>query len=1183
MASKGWFALLSGALVVCMAVPAFAAKISNACIPRAVQSKLESCPPGPGKARASQRGAPSVRQAAGANKPAKSTKPPEPEAPTLPERKHVLAPRQTALLVREIRGLERLLGQTPPKSPDRPQLLRRLAEGYVELEASARRGKGKRAARIVEAARKNAIKTYRSFATAYPNDPKIDEVLYYMAYEHELGGDHAGARKVYYELLRKAPTSPWVPRAYLAFGELFFQEAQGDPDKWELAAQAYREVLKYPPPDNKAHGYARYKLAYVHWNREELPEALDQLKKTIVFGTQFPSLPGAAALAKSARRDAVTVYAASGSPERAYGFFEPLTGARTLELLDELGIAYIDIGRYREAITLYRELVRRDAGARECHYQAQITTATQAAKSGDKPAIHREISQLVALRNGFVNGDASDALKQTCSNRTAEIAAETAMMWHLEAVGSGGVRGTNDDRTKDLAADLYRRVVASFTAKEFEKLRFPRIVRADWPTLPRIAYALADLEYSRGRWAECARAFDSVVEQDPRGPDAAAAAFAAVVCYQKLYESRHASGSDRRGRGLALAEASTTEWQRLAPRALEDDERRMLSAMDRYLCWIEIPKGDHAARAQRVDVEFARARTFYEAQHWEEAALAFRKIALEHPTHEAAVFAAHLYLESLNVLASHAEPPRAACIDDLARDVPTFARSFCTDPKTDEERTQCDVLVRVGVDVERKRIEKLVARADALAKSGDSASARPLYTRAGDAYLALWRGHCEKPLAGGQRPKACERADEILHNMARAFQAAHLLAKAMQARQTLLDPRYGLHESALALEATYELGKNNQAIAVYDRAAERYEHYVEATCKKQRRCGEHASAALSDAVVLRLGLGQPERALESAQAFQRWFGKKHRAEAAHVAFAVAAHFGEAKDWKQAAQRSRAAMKLIDEGATLDVRIQAHALLGRAENELGRRRAAETEYEAVLRLWSDPKAATAAIQRLPGDSARRLGRALDAVGEAHFFFAEQKRQAVLAVRFPAYRGPGTKAAVLAHIHGKVADWIAKKRPLIETATAEYEKIMALSPTPPRWAIAAGARVGEMWGGFVDEFRAAPIPDSINNDRELRNAYYAAIDQASEPQKLFAKRAHQTCLGHSARYQYWDEHSRSCETWLARHYKADYHVVDEFRGAATRHNSALRERVRPLRLPPIASNCERSRKGCSRSRP
>ena len=45
--------------------------------------------------------------------------------------------------------------------------------------------------------------------------------------------------------------------------------------------------------------------------------------------------------------------------------------------------------------------------------------------------------------------------------------------------------------------------------------------------------------------------------------------------------------------------------------------------------------------------------------------------------------------------------------------------------------------------------------------------------------------------------------------------------------------------------------------------------------------------------------------------------------------------------------------------------------------------------------------------------------------------------------------------------------------IEKLEDEYKKIVDLQPAPPpRWVIAAGSRVGRMWGKFVDEFRARP---------------------------------------------------------------------------------------------------------------
>jgi hypothetical protein len=82
--------------------------------------------------------------------------------------------------------------------------------------------------------------------------------------------------------------------------------------------------------------------------------------------------------------------------------------------------------------------------------------------------------------------------------------------------------------------------------------------------------------------------------------------------------------------------------------------------------------------------------------------------------------------------------------------------------------------------------------------------------------------------------------------------------------------------------------------------------------------------------------------------------------------------------------------------------------------------------------------------------------------------------------------------------------------------------------------------------------------------LRNAYVAALDGASEPQKQIARGAFKTCLDYSVTYQYFDEFSRSCEEWLAQNYKSEFHLIDEFRGAPTRVNSTLKERAYPLQV-------------------
>ncbi|HKO89506.1 MAG TPA: hypothetical protein VJU61_00045, partial [Polyangiaceae bacterium] len=361
-----------------------------------------------------------------------------------------------------------------------------------------------------------------------------------------------------------------------------------------------------------------------------------------------------------------------------------------------------------------------------------------------------------------------------------------------------------------------------------------------------------------------------------------------------------------------------------------------------------------------------------------------------------------------------------------------------------------------------------------------------------------------------------------------------------------------------------EIGGNYQAIAVYDMAAGFYMKYAEETSYK----GEFADKAISDAVVLNLGLGRDEEAIAAAKSFNQNFGRRKPKQAAQIAFAIAAHYAEKEDWKEVADRLGAAMRLIDDEATLDVKVQAHALLGKADSKLNRTQA-QSEYAKVVATWKDPQKASNSILKIEGEEdaakQRRLGKALTAVGEGMFYFAEKKREKLDAVKFPAYKGNGSKEDVMKHITTKVKPWMDKKTPLIRDATIEYKKIVDLQPVPsPQWVIAAGSRVGGMWGQFVDEFRAAPIPAAMKKDIMLAQAYYASLDESSEPWKLQAKGAYSTCLDYSVQFQYFDEYSRSCEKWLAENYKSEFHLVDEFKGDPNRVNRVLAERPHPLQL-------------------
>src|SRR5262249_51317521 len=134
--------------------------------------------------------------------------------------------------------------------------------------------------------------------------------------EAERAGRLDLARKSYLDLIQRWPSSRLIPNAYLAFGEMFFEEA--DPTKLALAEQSYKEGIKYPPPDNRVHGYAYYRLAQVFAKKGDDPHALSALMKANEYARRYEDTTG---LAAATRRDVVAVYARVGDPAKAREFF----------------------------------------------------------------------------------------------------------------------------------------------------------------------------------------------------------------------------------------------------------------------------------------------------------------------------------------------------------------------------------------------------------------------------------------------------------------------------------------------------------------------------------------------------------------------------------------------------------------------------------------------------------------------------------------------------------------------------------------------------------------------------------------------------------------------------------------------------------------------------------------------
>jgi hypothetical protein len=204
------------------------------------------------------------------------------------------------------------------------------------------------------------------------------------------------------------------------------------------------------------------------------------------------------------------------------------------------------------------------------------------------------------------------------------------MAWHLEAVGSGGVRGTGDKKTMKLAAELYesrssatsRRSSSRSSSSPASSRRTGRhlqdqVRHGRSPLLPEgLGQVRPGVRLGRRRGPQRARGGGGRLRVGALLPEHLHARPTRTVEDKK--GTRQPPVGGRKGRRRA---ASRPAAKKYAPKEFTDNQKGMVTAFNRYICYIKPAANDKEAQEQYVEVKYARARTYFEAQHWEEAAL----------------------------------------------------------------------------------------------------------------------------------------------------------------------------------------------------------------------------------------------------------------------------------------------------------------------------------------------------------------------------------------------------------------------------------------------------------------------------------------------------------------------------------------------------------------------------------
>jgi TolA-binding protein len=453
----------------------------------------------------------------------------------------------------------------------------------------------------------------------------MDEVLFFLGENLWKQGKHKEALAAYKVLVTRYEKSKYVPDAWMAFGEYYFNGAErgNRNESLQNALRAYKRAASYT--ESSVYGYAMYKQAWVYYNLARWNEALDLFRAVVFFG-DLPTSTIAAdkklALVREARKDYVRTYSHVGAPEAAREDFRRVgREAGWFDMLKSLAGLYFDEGKDREAILVFHQLIQSKPLSPESPlFQSRIVTC--AGRMGKKEFAVQQARVFVKMLREIEDSKTVTDEKGKKLLDEARLSAENtlrtlAVQYHNE------YKKTRDEPVAGLAAEVYQDYLTVFpdTHHAYEM----RFFHAEL-LFALEKHARAGEEYSRVAVAD-AKAAEARQKPGKYFRDALENAVFAYDLVAKKFEETE--------------KKQTPDPKQRSP--IPEPKQQLLDACLRYMKWA--PKGD-----KYVEVAYKAANIYYRYNHFAEATGLFTQISLDHPRHELAGYATNLVLDAYNLL-----------------------------------------------------------------------------------------------------------------------------------------------------------------------------------------------------------------------------------------------------------------------------------------------------------------------------------------------------------------------------------------------------------------------------------------------------------------------------------------------------------------------------------------------------
>lgn len=990
----------------------------------------------------------------------------------------------------------------------------------------------------------NAIDVFKSiFKAGYKNYPRMDEVLFYFAYTLQQTKDPEHiktSRTVFHRLIKDYPDSKYIPEAYLAFADYYFEQ-----NSLANAEQFYDKVLKFKK--SKVYTYALYKKGWVFLNLDQPQDALE------IFFQVSQRTKGdkqKATLNKASKKDFVRAYAEVGKAELAYKAFQRVDKNFAFDMLQILGGIYLEQGKAKKAIFTYREMIGlKKKHKMVCEWQYNVVHAMLSV--GDHTQKVDEIENLVDLYASLKGKDIlpEDQMDE-CAETAESVNSEMAKIWHNEAM-----KTLNVD-TLQYVDRLYNMYLRTFTES---------------PEYGEMQYYYAELLWSRAeneknarlateKWENAAIAFTDVVKSGKlKGKLLKESAYAAVLGW------KNALAVDPRTKAPPEDEVKD-EDAIPEPKEIAPKQQKMIEAFDVYIDYIKDPKDE-----ELVMMKFLKARIYWQHNHFDEAIPLFEDIVEKHLSHETSEYSINLLLDTLNRTKKYSKMIKL--VDQLLNpDNKAFVKYL-------EDRE--DLAARLET-LKRQSLRKAAEQLETDAKeSGDYAK----YVACGQAYIDIFN-----------RDPNGEGGDEVLYNAGVCFEEGKSIGAAITMFE-LLGQRFP--KSNHTQKALARLGNNYARIAWYNEAADKLEDYA-----KKYAGEKDAYKAMSDAVFYRKGIGQDKKALDDTDYFIRKFKKKHKKEAAEAKWSMTSIYEKKNDQDKVVSHLYEYLKGHRAAGGIDREIIAYVKIGmiqweescpgkgingacikmkRERSIVQRRRAkrrgnnlptqcgpeskikltvitrdarkvksATTSFKKAIALFGGGKA----VAKVPDKDLFRTALMVKYVAAAQFFLAESTYESFLKLAFPAKLDfDPRKPKVAERSKKRFMEWFKKKTEAGAKAKGLYMGIIAMGDA--HYAIASAARVGQITQNFSDALFTASIPNDVRTGKwaeDKVDAYCDELMTQAQPLEDQSVEAFDFCLGKSTELNWFNQWSKLCEKELGQIRPQDFPTATELR--------AMPENVAPI---------------------